>query len=134
MQKLLFILIAVVVNFAVQYYVHSAGKISDSGSILGWHYNSALIAATIQTLKYVWFFILVNIAFTYAFKIGESSFSSFLVTMVIWIAAAPVATLLYNVLILKEPLNWLHGVGILLVFMGSISIAANQQLIDLIKK
>lgn len=134
MQKLLFVLIAIAANFAIQWYAHTAGKLSDSGSLLGWHYNSALVSATLQTLKYIWLFVLVNVAFTYAFKIGETSFNSFLVTMIIWVAAAPIATLLYNALILKEPVNWLHGVGILLVFIGSVSIAANQEILDLIKK
>jgi drug/metabolite transporter (DMT)-like permease len=134
MQKLLFVLIAVSVNFAMQWYAHGAGKLPDAGVLLGWHYNSAIISSTIQTLKYIWFFVLANVAFTYAFKIGETSFDTFLITMILWIASAPVAALLYNIFVLKQPLNWLYGVGILLVFAGSVCVAANQEVLDLIKK
>lgn len=134
MQKLLFICLAMAVNFAIQWYAHGAGKIPTTGALLNWHYDSAFVGSAIQTLKYAWFFILANMFFTYAFKIGESSFDTFLIAMIIWIASAPLATLLYNTIVLKNSVNWLHLTGIVLVVLGSICVAANQELLDVIKK
>lgn len=134
MQKLLFIVLAILVNFSVQWYAHHAGKLSDAGSLFGWHYNSTFLSSLLLTIKYVWFFILANALYTYAFKIGETHFETFIVAMILWIAAAPVATLLYNSFILKQPINWLHFVGILLVLTGSICVAANQEILKWMDK
>ena len=126
MQKLLFVLMGIGVNFALQYYAHHFGKLPASSSLF--------LSTVWQTLKYVWSFALVNVFFTYGFQIGPDAFKSFLIAIILWTATAPIATVLLNTLVLKESLNWLTSFGLILIFLGSIAVIANQELLKLLQK
>lgn len=75
----------------------------------------------------------MNVAFTCGFKTGVRSLQSFLIVLVLWIAAAPVAGLLYHLLIVREPINPLHRIGIALVCAGSVCVAAHRERLALVR-
>ena len=60
-------------------------------------------------------------------------FGSFFTFILIWVAAIPVAALIYNAVIVKEPVNMLHIFGILLIFAGSILILPTRKSLILLK-
>lgn len=133
MQKSIVILLALAANLALQWFGHTGGKIQKAGEFFGLSYDSLFTSSIVFNLKFFWVVFLINIAFVYASKTGTESFNSFLAFILIWIAAAPLAALIYNVAVTKEPINYLHIIGIFLIFAGSILISANKEVLTYIK-
>ena len=133
MQKLLVIALAFSANFMIQWFIHQSGNIQSKGQIFGWEYNSDILAATFFNLKFVWFLLIVNIISALASKYGQQSFDSFVVFMLVFIAMAPISALSYNIIFTKEHINWLHLLGVVLIFCGAMAIAANKEILGFLK-
>lgn len=133
MQKLLIILLGIAANLCVIWFANKSGKISEVGSLFGWHYDSKLISSTIVTLKFFWILLIVNVMFSYASKTGIEAFESSLTFILVWMAMAPLSALIYNFFINKEPVNWVHFAGLILVFSGTIMIYANKEILKMLK-
>jgi hypothetical protein len=133
MQKLLVLALALAANLMVQWYAHNSGKISSAGSIFGWTYNSDILAATFFALKFVWLLVLLNVLTALASKYGQVSFDSFVIFILIFIAMGPISTLIYNAVVTKEPVNSVHIIGVLFIFAGATAIAANKEILAMLK-
>lgn len=119
-QKLLVFVVAIAANMAVVWFANKgAGLVGLSG-------------ATIHTLKFFWLLLIVNIAFAYAGQIGITVFGSTLAFMLVWMAAAPIATLTFSYFA-KEPINYIHIVGLIFIFGGSLLISANKEILDYLR-
>jgi len=118
----------------ITWYGNFTGKLPDKGKFLGWEYDSGLIRSIVTQFEFVWFIIIVNIFFTYAFKTGFKNYDQFLVLIFLWIASAPIAALLYNTFIAKEAINWVLALGITLVFLGAFLVAGNKEILSLLSK
>lgn len=128
MQKILIIAVAFLANLSVTWIANKGGRIPDTGSFFGWHYDSRIIASTIFTLKFLWFWIILNAAFVYASKSGIEAFSSYMVFILIWIAMAPISVFVFNFFVNKEPVSPLQLAGVAFVFCGTILIYANREI------
>lgn len=131
MQKILFLVIGITAQLLFAWFSHKSGKLSDSGSVFGYHYDSKLISSTLITLKYFWLLLIGNMLFSYGAKTGIESFGSYMAFMLIWIALAPISTLIFNSFVNKESINYLHIIGIILIFCGSVIISANKEIFKL---
>lgn len=128
MQKLLIIFLALIANLCIMWFANKGAKITNAGTIFGWSYDSRVISSILLTFKFFWLLIITNAIFIYASKTGVETFSSYVTFILIWIAMAPIAAILFNFFVSKEPLNWIHFAGLILVFSGTALIYANKEI------
>lgn len=129
-QKLLVALLALAANFLVVWYGNFSGRLPNKVSYLGFNFDSAWVRALITQFEYLWLLIIINFCFTLAFSLGFQSFKSLFVLMVIWISAAPIALLIFNSMFIKESVNWLMILGVILVVTGSIFVVSNKEILS----
>jgi len=130
--KLLVMILALVGNFLVQWYGNFTGKLPSKGTYLGIHYDSIFVRAIVTQFEYLWVLILVNILFTLVFGLGFATFKNYLSLAVIWIGMAPIAALVFNTFVLKESINYIAVIGIVLLVAGGLMIVAQKDILALI--
>ena len=133
LSKILVVLFAFIGNFLVQWYGNFTGKLASKGTYLGFSYDSLFVRAVITQFEYLWVLILINILFTWMFGIGFTTFKSFLPLAVIWLAMGPITALIFNSVVLKESINWVAIVGLVMVIIGGILVVAQKDIATFLK-
>lgn len=123
MQKLLVIVLSLVANLGLQGYAHYASKIQPG-----------IMSSFIYCLKFIWLFLIINTIYAYAAKTGTEQWGNFLAFIVIWIGAGVLSAAIFHWGVDKQPVNWVQIAGLLMVFLGAITVLGNQEILDLIKK
>ncbi len=125
--KLIVGLIAVGANIVFQYFGYLASKSTDL-TLLGWSPEHPLAQSLVITLRWFWILLIANVLFSYAAKMGVSTFDSFLTYILIFAASVPIASLILNTFTEKTPLHWSHMAGVILVIAASILISEGPNL------
>ncbi|MBU0459099.1 hypothetical protein KKF03_06715, partial [Patescibacteria group bacterium] len=76
--------------------------------------------------------ILINIIYGLGFQLGNSSFNNFLIVISLWIASGPIAAILFNIIFVKEKLDLLIVLGIILITLGSLMVVAHKEVSKLL--
>lgn len=108
------------------------GKVPARGVIFGWRYDSPMIALLLTLCAFLWVPVIINLLYGLGFQWGNRAFGSFLVTMALWIAAAPIAALLFNTVVVKEKWNLPVLLGLVLITVGSILVATHREIARLL--
>lgn len=132
--KILIMLIAFAGNFGVQWYGNFTGKLATKGTYLGIHYDSIFVRAIVTQFEYLWVLILINILFTLVFGLGFATFKNYLSLAVIWIGMAPIAALVFNTFVLKQSVNYIAVIGVILLIAGGVMIVAQKDILALISR
>lgn len=120
-------------QFLITWYGNFTGKLPAKGTYLGIAYNSSFLRAIFTQFEYLWVLIIINILFTFGFKLGFGSYQNFLVLIFLWIASGPVAALLFNTLVAKESLNYILAIGVVLIFLGSFFVVGSKEILEFLK-
>lgn len=123
MQKLLVIALSLVANLALQGYAHYASKIQPG-----------ITNSFFYCIKWIWLFLIINTIYAYCAKSGTDEWGNFLVFIVIWIATGTLSAAIFHWGVDKQPVNWIQIAGLVLVFLGSVAVVGNKELMDLLKK
>jgi len=115
-------------QFMIVWYADFTGKLASKGTYLGIAYDSAFARALVTQFEYLWVLIIINMFFSLAFHIGFSSYKDYLIIAGIWMASAPIATLIYNTIFLKEKIDAILIVGIILVTLGALAVIAHKDI------
>ncbi|MFH0851648.1 MAG: hypothetical protein V1876_02765 [Candidatus Peregrinibacteria bacterium] len=128
MLKLLVLFAFLAAQFIITWYGYFLGKIPARGSVFGFSYTSPLIGLLITLIAFIWIPVVINLLYGLGFQWGNRAFGSFLVVIALWIAAAPVAALLFNALIVREKLDLPLIFGLFCITVGSILVAAHKEI------
>jgi drug/metabolite transporter (DMT)-like permease len=128
--KLLVPLLLIAVNFTITAYGYFSGKLPVTGKLFGIPYNGVLSSSLATQLRFVWLLIFINLVYTLAFYWGLKHYNSYFVVATLWITSVPIAALLFNTLVAKEPLNWIIVLGLALVAIGAVLVVANKELVN----
>lgn len=128
LKKLLVPLIFFSAQFLIAWYGWFTGKMSTKGSYLGIHYDSAIIQSIVVQFEYLWILIGINILFSLGFHFGFSEYKNFLAVAIIWIAAGPLASLLFNAIFVKEKFDPMVIIGVVLITVGAILVVAHKEI------
>ncbi len=112
----------------ITWYGHYMSGIPTKGQFLGIAYASPLVSLFITQIKYLWVPVLINMLYGIGFQWGNTGFGSFLVVITLWIAAAPIAAVLFNAVIVREPIDWPTAVGLLIVTVGAMIVALHEKI------
>ena len=129
LQKLLVPFMFLGSQLLIAWYGYFAGKLPAKGSYLGMQYDSVFLRSLFTQFEYLWVLILINVIFTMAFSIGFSSYNNFLAIIIFNIAAAPIAALIFNFFVAKNPVNWAVVVGVVLVASGTFLVLASKEVV-----
>lgn len=132
MLKLLVLLAFLCAQFIIAWYGYFLGKVPVRGSVFGFSYSSPPIGLIITLIAFIWIPVIINLLYGIGFQWGNRAFGSFLVTIALWIAAAPVAALLFNTMVAKEKWDLPILLGLLLITIGSILVAAHKEIARLL--
>ena len=127
MLKFLVPLIFLTAQFLIAWYGYHTGKLPAKGAFLGFEYDSLFVSTLIVQLKFVWLLIIINFLFSLGFHWGFSSYRNFVVIAMIWIASGPVAALIFNMIIAKEPVDLALVIGIVLIAIGGVLVVAHKE-------
>jgi len=127
MLKLLVLLAFLAAQFIITWYGYFLGKVPARGSVFGFSYSSPLTGLVITLVAFVWVPVIINLLYGIGFQWGNRAFGSFLVVIALWIAAAPVAALLFNAITVREKLDLPLIAGLLCITLGSILVAAHKE-------
>lgn len=122
--------------FAVSYFLiltygYISGKLSDKGSFLGLHYDSALVRALISPIQFIWILVIANVFFSLAYHFGFVSYKNFLVIATVSMGANIVALFFFNLFVAKEGWDWPMAVGLILVALGSVVAVAHKEILEM---
>ncbi|MDD5025943.1 MAG: hypothetical protein PHH13_01045 [Candidatus Peribacteraceae bacterium] len=112
----------------ISWYGFFLGKIPLSGTFLGLPYASPVIGMFIAQIKYLWVPIIINMLYGLGFHWGNASFGNFLIVIALWIAAAPIAAVIFNATIVGEKIDLPTILGLLLVTVGSVLVIAHKEI------
>ncbi|MBU1911777.1 hypothetical protein KKG16_05190 [Patescibacteria group bacterium] len=132
MNKLLVLIAFLAAQFIITWYGYFMGKIPPQGSFLGTTYDSAFVSLLITQIRFIWVPILINIIYGLGFQLGNSSFNNFLIVISLWIASGPIAAILFNIIFVKEKLDLLIVLGIILITLGSLMVVAHKEVSKLL--
>lgn len=132
MLKLLVALAFLAAQLIITGYGYFLGRIPARGTVFGFTYTSPLIGLLITLVAFIWIPIIINLLYGLGFQWGNRAFGNFLVVMALWIAAAPVATLLFNAVLTREKWDLPTALGLLLITVGSILVAAHREIARLL--
>ncbi|MDD4286990.1 MAG: hypothetical protein PHO20_03810 [Candidatus Peribacteraceae bacterium] len=128
MFKLLVLLCFLTAQFAITWYGYFLGKVPARGSVFGFSYSSPSIGLLFTLIAFIWVPVIINLLYGIGFQWGNRAFGSFLVVIALWIAAAPIAALLFNVITVREKVDLPLIVGLLCITLGSIFVAAHKEI------
>jgi len=117
----------------ITWYGHYMSGIPTKGQFLGIAYASPLASLFITQIKYLWVPVLINMLYGIGFQWGNAGFGSFLIVITLWIAAAPVAAVLFNAMVVREPMDWPTVFGLLLVTAGGVIVALHDKIATLLR-
>ena len=115
-------------QFLIMWWGMAANKMSSKGIILGVSYENFWIGITLLQLKFLPLFLIINYLFATGLHFGYQVLP-FIPLMLLWIASMPIATFLFNLLVLKEPLHWSVFVGAFFIFLGTFFLLAGKDFI-----
>lgn len=127
--KILVPILFIIAQLIVAWYGDFTGKLATKSSFLGFEYDGLFWKATITHIKYFWVLLSINFFFTLAFHFGFEYYRNFLVIAILWIAAGPIAALIYNSIVLKETADLPLYIGVVLIFVGSIFVVAHKEIV-----
>ena len=126
--KLLVVAFFLGAQLIISWYGFFLGKIPLSGTFFGLPYSSPAVGMFITQIKYLWVPIAINMLYGLGFHWGNASFGNFLIIIALWIAAAPIAAVIFNVAVVGEKINILVILGLLLVTAGSVLVMAHKEI------
>lgn len=128
--KLLVPLVFLAAQLMISWYGLLAGKLSSQGSFLGISYDSTYISILVLQLKFIWLFIIINFLFSIGFQWGFAGYKHYIVIASIWVASGPIAAVILNAILIKEPLNWVMISGLVLITVGSVLVTAHKEILS----
>lgn len=132
MQKLLVLLAFLCAQFIITWYGYFLGRVPARGSVFGLAYSSPLIGLLITLIAFIWIPVIINMLYGIGFQWGNRAFGNFLVVIALWIAAAPVAALLFNTVVAREKWDLPVLLGLLLITVGSLLVALHKDIARLL--
>ena len=130
MQKLLVPLLFFTSGLVISWYGYYTGKLPSKGIFLGMEYDSVFISSFVVQIKFIWLFIIINTMFTLAFNLGFASYKSYIVIVAFWLGSIPVAALIFNKVVLKEPVDFAIIAGIVLITVGAMMVVAHKEVME----
>ena len=103
------------------------GKVPARGAVFGLRYDSPMIALLIALCAFLWVPVTINLLYGLGFQWGNRAFGSFLVVIALWIAAGPVAALLFNAVVVGEKLDLPLVAGLVCITVGAILVATHGE-------
>jgi len=128
--KLIAPLLFIGVNVLITWYGFFTGKLTTKGSLFGIPYDGVVSSSLAIQIKFVWLLILINLFYTLAFYYGFKHYSGYLMIATLWITSVPIAAVLFNTFYVKEPVNWVILLGLVLITVGAVLVVANKELIS----
>ncbi|OIO54333.1 hypothetical protein AUJ46_03270 [Candidatus Peregrinibacteria bacterium CG1_02_54_53] len=128
MLKLFVLLAFLAAQFIITWFGAFLGKIPSRGTVFGWSYTSPLFGLFVTLIAFIWIPVIINLLYGLGFQLGNRAFGSFLVVISLWIAAAPVAALLFNFFVVREKVDLPLILGLLCITVGSIIVAAHKEI------
>lgn len=115
-------------QFIIAWFGYFLGKVPARGMVFGWSYASPLFGLFIALIAFIWVPVAINLLYGLGFQWGNRAFGSFLVVIGLWIAAAPIAALLFNSVTVGEKSDVPLLIGLLLITTGSILVATHKEI------
>ncbi|ALM10344.1 MAG TPA: hypothetical protein DEB30_05210 [Candidatus Peribacter riflensis] len=128
MLKLLTFVCFLAAQVIITWYGHFLGKVPARGSVFGWSYSSPIAGLLVTLIAFIWIPVVINLLYGLGFQWGNRAFGSFLVVIGLWIAAAPIAALIFNSITVGEKPDVPLLIGLLLITTGSILVAAHREI------
>lgn len=132
MLKLLVLLAFLSAQFIITWFGYFLGKVPARGSVFGFTYSSPLVGLLITLIAFIWIPVIINVLYGIGFQWGNRAFGNFLVVIALWITAAPIAALLFNTIVAKEKWDLPILLGLALITVGSILVAAHKEITQLL--
>lgn len=104
------------------------GGISPKGSFLGLEYESTFISLLVTQLKFIWVPIIINLLYGFGFQSGNEGFNSFIIVISLWIAAAPLAAITFNLTRAGERIDLPIIIGLILIVTGAIIVVSHKEI------
>jgi drug/metabolite transporter (DMT)-like permease len=117
------------VNVLITWYGFFTGKLPTKGSLFGISFDGVVSSSLATQIRFVWLLILINICYTLAFYYGLKHYSGYLMVATLWITSVPIAAILFNTFYVKEPINWVILLGIILITIGAVLVVVNKEII-----
>ena len=121
-------------QLTITWYGYFMGKVAPRGEFFGIAYDSMFFGLLITQLKFIWIIILINMLYGLGFQWGNASFQNFMIVISLWIAAGPIAAVLFNSFVTKEPIDLPIIGGIILVTAGAILIVTHKEISTALQK
>ena len=99
---------------------------------MGFGYDSTFVSLLIVQIKFVWVLILINLIFGLGFQWGTEGYKNFMIVISLWIAAGPIAAVLFNTVVVKESIDLPMIVGIVLIAAGAILVVTHEDISKLL--
>ncbi|MDD5102991.1 MAG: hypothetical protein PHX93_01175 [Candidatus Peribacteraceae bacterium] len=131
MLKILALLAFLCAQFIITWFGYVLGKVPAKGSVFGVSYASPLAGLLITLIAFIWIPVLINLLYGIGFQWGNRAFGSFLVVISLWIAAAPIAALLFNLLVVREKVDFPLLLGLCCITAGSTLVATHREITTL---
>ncbi|MFH1443942.1 MAG: hypothetical protein ABIG34_00950 [Candidatus Peregrinibacteria bacterium] len=131
MLKLFVLLAFLAAQFIITWFGVFLSKIPPRGTVFGWSYTSPLFGLFVTLIAFIWIPVIINLLYGLGFQWGNRAFGSFLVVISLWIAAAPLAALLFNLLVVREKVDLPLLLGLLCITIGSILVATHREIASL---
>ena len=132
-EKLLMPALFLAAQFLVSWYGWYTGKLSSSGSFLGFQYDSPLVRSIVTQLEFLWLLVIINALFSFGFHLGFSNYKNFIVIAALWIASGPIAALLFNMIVAKQGIDWPILLGLALIAAGAVLVVAHADVKALLR-
>lgn len=129
MSKLFVLLAFLSAQFIITWFGAFLGNVPARGTVFGWSYTSPLVGLLITLIAFIWIPVIINLLYGLGFQWGNRAFGNFLVVISLWIAAAPLAALLFNALFAGEKLDLPIVLGLLCITIGSVLVAAHREIV-----
>jgi len=127
MQKLLVPILFITSGLLIAWYGNYSGKLPTKGVFLGMQYDSVFVSSFIVQLKFFWLLIIINIMFTVAFNWGFASYKNYIVIAAFWLSSVPIAALIFNKVVLKEPVDLAIIAGMVLITLGAVMVVGHKE-------
>jgi len=132
MLKLLVLLAFLSAQLIITWFGYFLGKAPARGTVFGLSYASPLAGLLITLIAFIWIPVVINLLYGIGFQWGNRAFGNFLVVIALWIAAAPVAALIFNAIVTREKWDLPILLGLALITVGSILVAAHKEIARLL--
>ncbi|MDD5041147.1 MAG: hypothetical protein PHX87_00485 [Candidatus Peribacteraceae bacterium] len=128
MLKLLVLAAFLSAQFIITWFGYFLGKVPPRGIIFGFAYSSSLVGLIVTLVAFIWIPVIINLLYGLGFLWGNRAFGSFLVIIALWIAAAPLAALLFNLTVVREKFDLPLLLGLACITAGGILVAAHKEI------